>query len=429
YGINNSITDNVADGFQVVGEAAQPFLQFFQSVTIIVDSITRAYKNGKCNQKICLALIDRVEIAQQAVKSLERQQMENEELFKKQDYYNAWVRFIVVLENTNKFVKEVTQLSSLQKFLTANAVKDAFDKNIKEFEEVCKDLDFTLAIYDRNKKELENKRIMEDINVLTKNMNDSFSEQMKELTQLSEKFDQLMKRTTNIDSTLIEAYREPEINPRELVPDSLENDSGKTILKRSYRGIKVACKKITESYEPKISNFWLSRDEKEISVRIENILNIIRWLAPEKISNSQYSSAVPYDHQCEMYSFGMLLWELCHQRIPYENINSVPEIEQLVRNNKREKMLLDPNPIAQELFKIIKQAWHNAPAERPKVMNILTTLQEAYEKYVPKGVSPMILPKNINNNNIPPYNLEDINKGDTGKFPEDCRRFSLDNIP
>ncbi|CAG8514619.1 9393_t:CDS:2 [Racocetra persica] len=364
YEISNSI---IADGFQVVGEAAQPFLQFFQSVTPIVDSIMKAYKNGKCNQKICLALIDRVEIAQQAVKSLERQQMENEELFQRQDYYNAWVRFIVVLENINKFVKEVTQLSNLQKFLTANAVKEAFDKNIKEFEEVCNDLNFTLAIYDINKKELENKRIMEDINALTKNMNDAFSEQNKELAQLFEKFDQLMRRTAFVDPTLIEAYREPEINPRELAPIPSENDSGKAILQRNYRGVKVACKKIlvekndikscaddlyfkkiTESYEPKISNFWLSRDEKEISVKIENILNIIRWLAPEKISDSKYNSV------------------------------------------------------------------------RPKVMNVLTTLKEAYEKYVPKGASPLILPKNTSDNNIPIYNLEgDKNKCDTRKFPED----------
>ncbi|KAF0411892.1 kinase-like protein [Gigaspora margarita] len=536
YDKPGGIADNVADGFQVFENAVQPFLPFFQTVSTIIDSIMKAYKNGKCNQKICLALIDRVEIAQQAVKSLQRQQVENEELFRKQDYYDAWVRFITVLENINKFVKEVTQLSSLQKFLNANAVKDAFDKNIKEFEDVCKDLDFTLAIYDRNKRDVENKKIMEDIDVLTKtmrDMNDSFSEQMceqmKEIAQLSEKFDQLMKRTTSIDSTLIKAYKDrvPEINQRELFSVPSFND-GKNIFKRTYRGIGVACKKIlverddikscaefailhelrtcpyiigfhghskinnspvmvfdwasngnlkelykrnsidwntklkiardicngllfihqcnilhhdirceniliTECYEPKIANFWLSRTEQEVSVKIENILSIIRWLAPEKISQSQYDFNIKYDHQCEMYSFGMLLWELCHQRIPYENINSVPEIEQLVRSKKREKIMLDPSPIAQELFRIIKQAWNHTPSERPKVMNVLTTLKEAYEKHVPKGASPMIFPKQINDNNIPSYNLSsNINEGPHSdgynfeKFPEDC---ALDNIP
>ncbi|CAG8779715.1 21078_t:CDS:2, partial [Gigaspora rosea] len=141
---------------------------------------------------------------------------------------------------------------------------------------------------------------------------------------------------------------------------------------------------ITESYEPKIANFWLSRTEQEMSVKIENILSIIRWLAPEKISQSQYDLNTKYDHQCEMYS--------------------VPEIEQLVRSKKREKIMLDPSPIAQELFRIIKQAWNHIPSERPKVMNVLTALKEAYEKYA-QGASPMIFPKHVSDNNIPSYNL------------------------
>ncbi|CAG8823355.1 13773_t:CDS:1, partial [Gigaspora rosea] len=56
------ITDNAADGFQVSENAVQPFLPFFQTVTAIVNSIMKAYKNGRCNQKICLAIVDRVEL-------------------------------------------------------------------------------------------------------------------------------------------------------------------------------------------------------------------------------------------------------------------------------------------------------------------------------------------------------------------------------
>ncbi|RIB12333.1 hypothetical protein C2G38_34018 [Gigaspora rosea] len=66
-------------------------------------------------------------------------------------------------------------------------------------------------------------------------------------------------------------------------------------------------------------------------------------------------------------------------------------------------------------------------------MNVLLTLKEAYEKYVPKGYSPMIFPKHISDDNIPVYdlslnmNVEPYNDGyNFEKFPEDC---SLDNIP
>src|SRR3954468_24570616 len=74
-------------------------------------------------------------------------------------------------------------------------------------------------------------------------------------------------------------------------------------------------------YEAKIANFRES---------IENNLNwqtiqpystmILRWLAPEKMLNYYYSK--PYTFKCEIFSFGMLLWELCAQKLPYCNMEA-----------------------------------------------------------------------------------------------------------
>ncbi|CAG8684115.1 21072_t:CDS:2 [Dentiscutata erythropus] len=233
--------------------------------------------------------------------------------------------------------------------------------------------------------------------VIMNDVNDNISEQKKELAQLSEKFEQFMKQTSSIDPTLLEAYREPDINARELILDHSEDDFGKTVLKRTYRGLTVACKKMLV-------------EKNDVKPHVE--FAILRRLgtSPEKISHAQYDSSVKYNHQCEMYSFGILLWELCHQRIPYENINSILEIEQLVRDKKREKITLDPSPIAQELFKIIKQAWNHNPSERPQFMNVLSTLKEVYEKFEnnPKDYSEIIKYIKMsadNGNEIAYYNL------------------------
>ncbi|CAG8637854.1 3143_t:CDS:2, partial [Racocetra persica] len=82
-----------------------------------------------------------------------------------------------------------------------------------------------------------NEQVNEQMN---EQINEQMSEPINELAQLPEKFDQLMKRTSTIDDTLIEAYREPEINPRELASNPLENDS----VKLSTNEINVAYKKI-----------------------------------------------------------------------------------------------------------------------------------------------------------------------------------------
>ncbi|RHZ48998.1 hypothetical protein Glove_535g8 [Diversispora epigaea] len=97
---------------QIVGDAIQSFLPLFSTVTSVVDGLYTTYDNVKCNKKICLALIDRVEIVQQAVKSLICQ----------------------CVENYQKISDEISQQTVFQKFLNANTVKEAFDKNINEFE-------------------------------------------------------------------------------------------------------------------------------------------------------------------------------------------------------------------------------------------------------------------------------------------------------
>ncbi|PKK71522.1 hypothetical protein RhiirC2_744464, partial [Rhizophagus irregularis] len=48
---------------------------------------------------------------------------------------------------------------------------------------------------------------------------------------------------------------------------------------------------------------------------IPTIDNVINWTAPEKIENFD---SYKYDTKCEVFSFGMLLWELSFERIPYQ---------------------------------------------------------------------------------------------------------------
>lgn len=163
---SSSLAGHGFNAIQIVGDAIQPFLPLFSTVTDVVDSLYKIYDNAKCNKKICAALIDRIEIVQHAVKSLQRKQQENEQNFRNQSYYRSWVRFVNVLKTIKKFAEEVSKQSVLQKFVNANAVREAFDKNVRELEAVCGDLQFSVAIYSENQREQENKRVLDDINLL-----------------------------------------------------------------------------------------------------------------------------------------------------------------------------------------------------------------------------------------------------------------------
>ncbi|RHZ46765.1 hypothetical protein Glove_606g77 [Diversispora epigaea] len=54
---------------------------------------------------------------------------------------------------------------------------------------------------------------------------------------------------------------------------------------------------------------------------MKHVTDIIRWMAPEKLRDSTYSTDSTINHvpyTFEVFSFGMKLWELVFEKIPYE---------------------------------------------------------------------------------------------------------------
>ncbi|CAG8687455.1 149_t:CDS:2 [Dentiscutata erythropus] len=173
--------------FKIVNDVATPFFPFIGAITNTLKSLLKTFRNAKCNRKICSALIDRVKIVKVAVESLQREQPGNEVFFQKQASYEAWIRFTAVLKNIEKFAEQVTQLPTVRKTFHSGgeSIKETFDKNIKEFEEVCHELQFVLAIYSHAQREMESEKIISDIKNLTQIMNKFKDEVMNNLIQIS----------------------------------------------------------------------------------------------------------------------------------------------------------------------------------------------------------------------------------------------------
>ncbi|CAG8777823.1 9960_t:CDS:2 [Gigaspora margarita] len=115
----------------------------------------------------------------------------------------------------------------------------------------------------------------------------------------------------------------------------------------------------------KLGNFESAREVNGISTNLTKLAPyIIRWMAPELIkkytrSQGKHENKNVYTFNCEMFSFGMLLWELGYEKMPYEGW-SIERISDHVLSGKREKLsngrFINPDDkkIQLEFIKIIQ---------------------------------------------------------------------------
>ena len=117
----------------------------------------------------------------------------------------------------------------------------------------------------------------------------------------------------------------------------------------------------------KISDFGTSRTWGEQSTCM-SFAGTVAWMAPEVIRNE------PCNEKVDIWSFGVLLWELLTCEIPYQNVDSSAIIWGVGSN----KLYLPIPTTCPEGYKLlIKQCWANKPRNRPSFKNILMHLDIA----------------------------------------------------
>ncbi|RGB40259.1 kinase-like domain-containing protein [Rhizophagus diaphanus] len=88
---------------------------------------------------------------------------------------------------------------------------------------------------------------------------------------------------------------------------------------------------ITLHETAKLANFKLSRYVTTKTLRQSQNLERVRYCAPELLDRAHNFE---YDYKCEVYSFGILLWEIAEGKTPYEQYNDIVKITDMVCNHK-----------------------------------------------------------------------------------------------
>ncbi|GJN34510.1 hypothetical protein PR202_gb23175 [Eleusine coracana subsp. coracana] len=102
-----------------------------------------------------------------------------------------------------------------------------------------------------------------------------------------------------------------------------------------------------------------------------------RWMAPEVIEHK------PYDHKADVFSFGILMWELLTGKIPYEYLTPLQAAVGVVQKGLRPTI---PKHTHTKLAELLQKCWQQDPAERPDFSEILESLQRIAEEVCVKDL-------------------------------------------
>jgi serine/threonine protein kinase len=148
-------------------------------------------------------------------------------------------------------------------------------------------------------------------------------------------------------------------------------------LKVAYRDLKPDNIGFDKDGSLKLFDLGLCKEEKitlqgkDGTYRMTGHTGSRRYMAPE-VAKDQ-----PYDKSVDVYSFGMLLWEICALEKPYKGYCSKKHMALVVIGGERPKMdHAHTSHWPAPLQCLMKRCWSSNPEERPSFESITEILDE-----------------------------------------------------
>ncbi|XP_035234697.1 fibroblast growth factor receptor 1-A isoform X1 [Anguilla anguilla] len=124
---------------------------------------------------------------------------------------------------------------------------------------------------------------------------------------------------------------------------------------------------VTEDNVMKIADFGLARDIHHIDYykKTTNGRLPVKWMAPEALFDRIYT------HQSDVWSFGVLLWEIFTLGgSPYPGV----PVEELFKLLKEGHRMDKPSTCTHELYMMMRDCWHAVPSQRPTFKQLVEDL-------------------------------------------------------
>ncbi|KAK8618417.1 hypothetical protein V6N13_132409 [Hibiscus sabdariffa] len=142
-----------------------------------------------------------------------------------------------------------------------------------------------------------------------------------------------------------------------------------------HRDLKPENILIDEAFHLKVADFGIACEEAHCDLLADDP-GTYRWMAPEMIKRK------PYGRKVDVYSFGLILWEMIAGTIPYEDMNPIQAAFAVLNRNLRPAVPEDcPPPIRA----LIEQCWSLHADKRPEFGQIVKVLEQLESSFNQDG--------------------------------------------
>lgn len=131
-----------------------------------------------------------------------------------------------------------------------------------------------------------------------------------------------------------------------------------------HRDLKSANLLLDDSYTAKVCDFGLSRLKAQARSMTGNC-GTVQWMAPEVLAN------MSYDEKADVFSYGIILWELLSRECPYEGMTAIQCALAVLNRDKRPEI---PKWCPPSFHALIKSCVKKDPTERPSFSQVILAL-------------------------------------------------------
>ncbi|EOA32012.1 hypothetical protein CARUB_v10015255mg [Capsella rubella] len=133
-----------------------------------------------------------------------------------------------------------------------------------------------------------------------------------------------------------------------------------------HRDVKTENMLLDKSRTLKIADFGVARLEASNPNDMTGETGTLGYMAPEVLNGS------PYNRKCDVYSFGICLWEIYCCDMPYPDLSFSEVTSAVVRQNLRPEI---PRCCPSSLANVMKRCWDANPDKRPEMEEVVAMLE------------------------------------------------------